>query len=116
MYTFVAVSGSSIGLLAGGALTEAINWHWIFFINVPIGIATALFAVRLIENRDGIGLGQGADILGAVLITVGLMLGVYTILEVEQQGWGSTRRSRSAASRWRCWRRSSCDRDGSQTR
>jgi MFS family permease len=90
MYTFVAVSGSSIGLLAGGALTEAINWHWIFFINVPIGIATALFAVRLIENRDGIGLGQGADILGAVLITVGLMLGVYTILEVEQQGWGST--------------------------
>jgi EmrB/QacA subfamily drug resistance transporter len=90
MYTFVAVSGSSIGLLAGGALTEAINWHWIFFINVPIGIATALFAVRLIDNRDGIGIGQGADILGAVLITVGLMLGVYTILEVEQQGWGST--------------------------
>src|ERR671910_1785380 len=51
VYTFVAVSGSSIGLLAGGALTEAINWHWIFFINVPIGIATALFAVRLIDNR-----------------------------------------------------------------
>jgi EmrB/QacA subfamily drug resistance transporter len=90
MYTFVAVSGSSIGLLAGGALTEAINWHWIFFINLPIGVGTALFALRLIENRDGIGLGQGADILGAALITVGLMLGVYTILEVEQQGWGST--------------------------
>jgi EmrB/QacA subfamily drug resistance transporter len=90
MYTFVAVSGSSIGLLAGGALTEAINWHWIFFINVPIGAATALLALRLIENRDGIGLGKGADVLGAVLITAGLMLGVYTILEVEQQGWGST--------------------------
>jgi EmrB/QacA subfamily drug resistance transporter len=90
MYTFVAVSGSSIGLLAGGALTEAINWHWIFFINVPIGVATALFAVRLIENREGIGLGEGADILGAVLITSGLMLGVYTILEVEQVGWGAT--------------------------
>src|SRR5687768_1690331 len=72
MYTFVAVSGSSIGLLAGGALTEAINWHWIFFINVPIGIATALAAVRLIENHDGIGLGQGADLLGAALITSGL--------------------------------------------
>jgi EmrB/QacA subfamily drug resistance transporter len=90
MYTFVAVSGSSIGLLAGGALTEAINWHWIFFINLPIGVGTALFARRLIEDREGIGLGEGADILGALLITVGLMLGVYTILEVEQQGWGST--------------------------
>jgi MFS family permease len=90
MYTFVAVSGSSIGLLAGGALTEAINWHWIFFINLPIGLATAIFARRLIEKGEGIGLGEGADILGAVLITTGLMLGVYTILEVEQQGWGST--------------------------
>jgi EmrB/QacA subfamily drug resistance transporter len=90
MYTFVAVSGSSIGLLAGGALTEAINWHWIFFINVPIGLATAFFARRLIEKGEGIGLGEGADILGAVLITTGLMLGVYTILGVEQEGWGST--------------------------
>jgi EmrB/QacA subfamily drug resistance transporter len=91
MYTFVAVSGSSIGLLAGGALTEAINWHWIFFINVPIGLATAIFARRLIEKGEGIGLGQGADILGAALITIGLMLGVYTILGVEQEGWGSAR-------------------------
>src|ERR687898_561003 len=90
MYTFVAVSGSSIGLLAGGALTEAINWHWIFFVNLPIGVGTALFALRLIEDREGIGLGEGADILGALLITSGLMLGVYTILEVEQEGWGST--------------------------
>jgi EmrB/QacA subfamily drug resistance transporter len=90
IYTFVAVSGSSIGLLAGGALTEAINWHWIFFINLPIGVATALFALRLIEDHEGIGLREGADILGAALITMGLMLGVYTILEVEQQGWGST--------------------------
>jgi EmrB/QacA subfamily drug resistance transporter len=90
MYTFVAVSGSSIGLLAGGVLTEAINWHWIFFINLPIGLATAVFALRLIEDHEGIGLGEGADILGAALITIGLMLGVYTILEVEQQGWGST--------------------------
>jgi EmrB/QacA subfamily drug resistance transporter len=90
MYTFVAVSGSSIGLLAGGALTEAINWHWIFFINVPIGLATAFFARRLIDKGEGIGLGEGADILGAALITIGLMLGVYTILGVEQEGWGST--------------------------
>src|ERR671911_71043 len=62
LYTFVAVAGSSIGLLAGGALTEAINWHWIFFINVPVGIATALLAMRLVEDRDGIGLKAGADV------------------------------------------------------
>ena len=90
IYTFVAVSGSSIGLLAGGVLTELINWHWIFFVNLPIGVATALFALRLIDDRGGIGLGEGADLIGAALITFGLMLGVYTILEVEQEGWTST--------------------------
>lgn len=89
VYTFVAVAGGSIGLLAGGVLTETINWHWIFFINLPIGVATALLALRLVEDREGIGLDNGADVPGAVLITGGLMLGVYTILEVEAQGWGS---------------------------
>jgi EmrB/QacA subfamily drug resistance transporter len=90
IYTFVAVAGGSIGLIVGGVLTQAINWHWIFFVNLPIGVATALAALRLVEGREGIGLGKGADIPGAVLLTGGLMLGVYTILEVEQQGWGST--------------------------
>jgi EmrB/QacA subfamily drug resistance transporter len=90
IYTFVAVAGGSIGLIVGGVLTQAINWHWIFFVNLPIGVATALAALRLVEGREGIGLGKGADIPGAVLLTAGLMLGVYTILEVEQQGWGST--------------------------
>ena len=89
-YTFVAVAGGSIGLLAGGVLTEAINWHWIFFVNLPIGVATALFALRLVEAHEGIGLKEGADLPGAVLLTGGLMLGVYTILEVGEQGWGST--------------------------
>jgi EmrB/QacA subfamily drug resistance transporter len=90
IYTFVAVAGGSIGLLAGGVLTEAINWHWIFFVNLPIGVATALFALRLVEGRPGIGLKEGADVPGAALITGGLMLGVYTILEAGEQGWGST--------------------------
>jgi EmrB/QacA subfamily drug resistance transporter len=90
VYTFVAVAGGSIGLLAGGVLTEAINWHWIFFVNLPIGIATAVFAVRLVEDRAGIGLTAGADLPGAALLTGGLMLGVYTILGVGEQGWGST--------------------------
>ena len=90
VYGFVASAGGSIGLLAGGLLTEAINWHWIFFINVPVGIATALLALRLVEDDEGIGLEKGADVPGAVILTAGLMLGVYNILEVEQQGWGST--------------------------
>jgi EmrB/QacA subfamily drug resistance transporter len=89
VYTFVAVAGGSIGLLVGGVLTEAINWHWIFFVNLPIGVATGLAALRFVPGREGIGLGGGADVPGAVLLTGGLMLFVYTILEVEQQGWGS---------------------------
>jgi EmrB/QacA subfamily drug resistance transporter len=89
LYTFVAVAGGSIGLLAGGALTEAINWHWIFFVNLPVGLATGLAALRLVDGREGIGLREGADIPGAVLLTSGLMLGVYTILEAGEQGWGS---------------------------
>jgi EmrB/QacA subfamily drug resistance transporter len=90
IYTFVAVAGGSIGLLAGGVLTELINWHWIFFVNLPIGIATALFAIRLVPDREGIGLEAGADLLGAGLLTGGLMLGVYTILGVAEEGWGSS--------------------------
>ncbi|HXH23808.1 MAG TPA: MFS transporter, partial [Vicinamibacterales bacterium] len=89
VYSFVASAGASIGLLAGGVLTEAINWHWIFFVNVPIGLTIALLALRLVEGRPGIGLSQGADVPGAVLITSGLMLGVYTLLEAGEQGFGS---------------------------
>ncbi len=90
IYTFVAVAGGSIGLLLGGVLTESINWHWIFFVNVPIGFATALLAVKLVPDREGIGLTAGADLPGAALLTGGLMLGVYTILGVAEEGWGSS--------------------------
>src|SRR5215217_827332 len=72
VYGFVASSGGSVGLLAGGVLTQSINWHWIFFVNIPIGIATAIFAVRLVDGRDGIARGAGADLPGAVLLTAGL--------------------------------------------
>jgi EmrB/QacA subfamily drug resistance transporter len=88
-YTFVAVAGGSIGLLAGGALTDAINWHWIFFVNVPVGLATAFFALKLVDDDEGLGLDAGADVPGATLLTGGLMLGVYTILEAGVHGWGS---------------------------
>lgn len=90
VYGFVASAGGSIGLLAGGALTQAISWHWIFLINLPIGIATAYGALRLVEGRKGIGLEAGADIPGAALITASLMIGVYTILGISEHGWAAT--------------------------
>jgi EmrB/QacA subfamily drug resistance transporter len=90
VYTFVAVAGGSIGLLAGGVLTETINWHWIFFVNLPIGVATALLALRLVDPGEGIGLGRGVDALGALLLTGGLMITVYAILEAGEKGWAST--------------------------
>src|SRR5947208_5590131 len=89
VYSFVAAAGASIGLLLGGVITEAINWHWIFFVNLPIGLATALLALRLVDRDAGIGLAKGADVLGAGLLVGALMLGVYTIVETTQYGWGS---------------------------
>jgi EmrB/QacA subfamily drug resistance transporter len=91
VYAFVASAGGSVGLLAGGVLTQAISWHWIFFINLPIGIATALWTARLIQRDEGIGFGQRADWQGAVLVTTSLMLGVYTIVKpAAEDGWTST--------------------------
>ena len=90
VYGFVASAGGSIGLLAGGALTQAISWHWIFLINLPIGIAVAIGALRLVEGRPGIGLKEGADVPGAALITGSLMIGTYAILGISQHGWSST--------------------------
>ena len=91
VYGFVASAGGSIGLLAGGVLTEAISWHWIFIINLPIGVAVAYLAMRLVHGQKGIGLSEGADFPGAALITSSLMLGVFTILQISEWGWGDTR-------------------------
>lgn len=92
VYAFVASAGGSVGLLAGGVLTQLINWHWIFFINIPIGIATAVLTVRLIPRDTGIGLRRGTDVLGASLITAALMLGVYTIVSpAAELGWTAGR-------------------------
>jgi MFS family permease len=89
VYSFVAAAGGAIGLLAGGVLTQAINWHWIFFVNLPIGVATGFFATRLLPSDEGIGLEHGADAPGAVLLVSALMLAVYTIVEASHYSWGS---------------------------
>jgi EmrB/QacA subfamily drug resistance transporter len=88
VYSFVASAGASIGLLLGGVLTQSISWHWIFFVNIPIGVGTAIFAWRLVEKDKGLGLSEGADVAGAVLVTSALMLGVYTIVKAADYGWG----------------------------
>jgi EmrB/QacA subfamily drug resistance transporter len=90
VFAFVASAGASIGLLSGGLITQAVSWHWIFFVNLPIGVATGLLAARLLEGDRGIGLGEGADVIGALLVTVALMLGVYTIVESARYGWISS--------------------------
>ena len=89
VYSFVAAAGGALGLLLGGVLTQALNWHWIFFVNLPIGVATGFFATRLLPNDKGVGLDQGADLLGALLLVGSLMLAVYTIVEAGHFGWGS---------------------------
>jgi EmrB/QacA subfamily drug resistance transporter len=89
VFSFTAAAGGSIGLLAGGLLTQAVNWHWIFFVNLPIGMVAVALAARLLESDRGLGLRAGADVAGAALITSALMLGVYTIVEATAYGWAS---------------------------
>jgi EmrB/QacA subfamily drug resistance transporter len=88
-YIIVAVGGGSLGLLVGGYVTQALSWHWIFFINIPIGIATVVVGAMLIDENIGLGVRAGLDIGGAVLSTAGLMLAVYAIVSSTQYGWKS---------------------------
>jgi EmrB/QacA subfamily drug resistance transporter len=88
-YMFVAVGGGSVGLLLGGLITESVDWHWIFFINLPIGVATILLGRAYIDEREAIGTQGGVDWLGALLVTVSLMLAVYAIVGTAKHGWGS---------------------------
>ena len=88
VYAFVASAGGAVGLLAGGVITQWVSWHWIFFVNLPIGIVTAVVASRLLPSDKGLGVRGGADVIGAVLVTAALMLGVYTIVApAAEHGW-----------------------------
>jgi EmrB/QacA subfamily drug resistance transporter len=88
-YVFVSVAGGSLGLLAGGVLTQALSWHWVFFVNLPIGVVTFALARVLIRTDRGLGLGHGVDWLGSLLVTASLMSAIYAIVGATTHGWAS---------------------------
>jgi EmrB/QacA subfamily drug resistance transporter len=89
-YVFVSVAGGSLGLLAGGLLTQALSWHWVFFVNLPIGVVTFALGRALIREDEGRGLHHGVDWLGSLLVTASLMSGIYAIIQVTAHGWLSS--------------------------
>ncbi len=91
VYAFVSAGGGSIGLLAGGALTQTLNWHWIFFVNVPVGVIAFVLGSALIRENEGIGLRGGVDVLGSVMITLATMLGAFAIVKSSEYGLLSAR-------------------------
>ena len=90
-YSFTGATGASLGLVLGGLLTQAINWHWIFFVNLPVGLLAGLPASYLLTPERGSGLRSGADWLGAGLVTTGLMAGVAALVETGTAGGGQAR-------------------------
>jgi EmrB/QacA subfamily drug resistance transporter len=96
-YVFVSVAGGSLGLLAGGLLTEALSWHWVFFVNIPIGVATYLLGRALIRGDAGLGLEHGVDWLGSALVTASLMTAIYSIVAATTHGWISSQTLEFAA-------------------
>ena len=89
-YVFVSVAGGSLGLLAGGLLTQALSWHWVFFVNLPIGVAAFALGQVLIRSDKGLGLGRGVDWFGSLLVTASLMSGIYAIVQATANGWTSS--------------------------
>ena len=89
-YVFVSVAGGSLGLLAGGVLTQALSWHWVFFVNLPIGVATFVLGQRFIRADSGLGLDHGVDWIGSALVTASLMGFIYAIVQATSHGWVST--------------------------
>ena len=88
VFGFVAAGGGSIGVLLGGILTDSLDWHWIFLVNLPIGVAVVLLSLRLLPAGRGPA-GARLDVAGAVTITASLMLAVYAIVNGNQKGWAS---------------------------
>jgi MFS family permease len=90
LFGFVASGGGSIGVVLGGVLTDVISWHWIFLVNLPIGVAVVLLTLKLLPDAPGIARqGGGLDVGGALTVTAALMVAVYAIVNGNQDGWTS---------------------------
>src|SRR5579884_645463 len=89
-YVFVAVAGGSLGLLAGGLLTQALSWHWIFFVNLPIGAAALALGQTLIPADSAPAARERVDWLGSALVTASLMTAIYAIVQAGSHGWASS--------------------------
>src|SRR5205809_6685204 len=90
VWAAIAIGGSAVGLVLGGALTQAFSWRWIFFVNIPVGIFAFFAALRIVPESKDEHAHQGYDLAGAVTVTGGLMLLVYGLVNSAQHGWGST--------------------------
>jgi EmrB/QacA subfamily drug resistance transporter len=89
VFGFVASGGGTVGVLLGGVLTDVLNWHWIFLVNVPIGVAVCVLSLRLLPGERGAASAERVDVAGAVTVTAALMLAVYAIVNGNQEGWNS---------------------------
>nr|WP_262505506.1 MFS transporter [Streptomyces sp. TRM68367] len=87
VFSFTGAAGASLGQVLGGVLTDALSWHWIFFINLPIGLAALAVGTAVLPRNRGLGLAAGADVVGALLVTAGLMTGIYAVVQIEHNGW-----------------------------
>ncbi|SEM04638.1 MFS transporter [Streptacidiphilus jiangxiensis] len=90
-FAFTGSAGAALGQVLGGVLTDTLGWQWVFLVNVPIGVAAVLLALRALPDEPGTGLSGGSDALGALLVTGGAMLAVYSIVQAQQLGWASGR-------------------------
>jgi EmrB/QacA subfamily drug resistance transporter len=91
IFGFVASGGGSLGVLLGGILTDVLDWHWIFLVNVPIGVAVLVLTLKLIPGERAAAAAQRLDLAGAVTVTSSLMLAVYAIVNGNEVGWTSLR-------------------------
>jgi EmrB/QacA subfamily drug resistance transporter len=89
IFGFVLSGGGSAGVLLGGVLTDTLDWHWIFLVNIPIGVLVLALSLRLLPGGDGQAAGQRLDLAGAITVTAALMLAVYAIVNGNEAGWGS---------------------------
>jgi EmrB/QacA subfamily drug resistance transporter len=87
IFGFVAAGGGSVGAVVGGILTGTLNWHWIFLVNVPIGILVCILSIYLLDRENGISTKAHLDLFGAITVTTSLMLAVYAIVNGNSVGW-----------------------------